>query len=103
MDTLEKLQAKLNSEVISLLGIFESKPLCKPVVCMNGVTLSVQASEYHYCEPRDNVGPYTEVEVWQVKGTDDITQFDYSADDPSAYVPIEQVVAFIDAQGGMAY
>ena len=50
--TLSELQAHLKSankvEVITL---------------SNGVELSVQASEYHYCSPRDNDGPWTSVEV----------------------------------------
>ena len=33
------------------------------VVCKDGFTLSVQAREACYCEPRNNIGPYTEVEV----------------------------------------
>lgn len=37
--------------------------LCKQVTCQNGLTLSVQASSTHYCEPRNNEGPYTHVEV----------------------------------------
>ena len=33
------------------------------IVCKDGTTLSVQASEFHYCTPRDNKGPYTHVEI----------------------------------------
>ena len=33
------------------------------IVCADGHTLSVQASETHYCTPRDNRGPWTHVEV----------------------------------------
>lgn len=28
----------------------------------DGFTVSVQASEYHYCTPRNNAGPYSHVE-----------------------------------------
>lgn len=31
--------------------------------CDDGFTMSIQASEYHYCLPRDNEGPYTHVEI----------------------------------------
>lgn len=33
------------------------------IVCKDGTSLSVQANEYVYCAPRDNYGPYYEVEV----------------------------------------
>lgn len=34
------------------------------IKCSNGLQLSVQASENHYCTPRNNEGPYTHVEVY---------------------------------------
>lgn len=34
-----------------------------PIIkCKDGFTISVQASETHYCEPRSDVGPYTHYE-----------------------------------------
>lgn len=33
------------------------------ITCQDGTTLSVQVSETHYCSPRDNFGPYYQVEV----------------------------------------
>jgi hypothetical protein len=33
-----------------------------PLKAEDGFTVSVQASEYHYCTPRQNKGPYTHVE-----------------------------------------
>ena len=33
------------------------------VATTSGTRLSVQASHFHYCRPRDDVGPYTRVEV----------------------------------------
>ena len=35
----------------------------KPIVCKDGFTMSVQAGRGHYCEPRDDEGPYRSVEV----------------------------------------
>lgn len=32
-------------------------------VCKDGFSMSVQASEFHYCEPRNNLGPYKSFEV----------------------------------------
>lgn len=33
-----------------------------PLKAADGFTSSVQASQYHYCSPRENSGPYTLVE-----------------------------------------
>lgn len=33
------------------------------VVCADGFTLSVQASDFHYCTPRSKEGPWTHFEV----------------------------------------
>jgi hypothetical protein len=105
---LSNTLAKLQLHLIVLLqelhpGIWhkENAPLLK---CKDGTTASIQASKNHYSTPREDFGPYTEVEVWCVTGAgpDGVTEFDYSEDDPSAYVPIEQVVQFIDNHGGIA-
>lgn len=99
-NTLNKLQEHLSNlpqEIVRGIWYKDNAPVVK---YKDGATLSVQASENHYSEPRENFGPYTEVEVW--RATAPVTEFDYSNDDPSAYVPIEQVVQFIDNHGGIA-
>ena len=102
MNTITKLQAHLCHPAKAVIPGHFYKAITKPVICVDGTTLSVQASEFHYSSPRENVGPYTEVEVWRVSNTTGIEQFfDYSEEDPSAYVPIEQVVAFIDSHSGI--
>lgn len=35
----------------------------KPVVCADGFSVSVQASDGHYCRPRNDQGPWTHVEL----------------------------------------
>lgn len=100
-NTLAKLQLHLSvlpKELAPGIWHKETAPLLK---CKDGTTASIQASTSHYSTPREDFGPYTEVEVWCVKGAE-VTEFDYSDSDPSAYVPIEQVVQFIDNHGGMA-
>lgn len=77
------------------------------IVCADGTTLSVQASEYMYCTPRDNKGPYSSVEVgypsveppeiWQQYAEDP----DRPTDTVYAYVPIELVSFFIARHGGI--
>jgi len=68
------------------------------VECADGTTISVQASRFHYSTPRSDCGPYTHVEVWLA--TAPVTEFDYDKEYPSAYIPIEKVVEFIDNHGG---
>tara|TARA_A200000159_G_C7325709_1_gene340873 strand:- start:613 stop:954 length:342 start_codon:yes stop_codon:yes gene_type:complete len=78
----------------------------KIVTCADGFSMSVQASQTHYCDPRDDVGPYTHVEVG-VPSTYDFYLREYAAD-PSrptgtvyGYVPADTIVMCIDAHGGM--
>jgi hypothetical protein len=102
MNTLEQLQVHLSTTPTEYRPGYFYKKLTPIVKCKDGVTLSVQASVDHYSTPREDYGPYTAVEVWCVRNAAEVTEFDYSDDDPSAYVPIEQVVQFIDNHGGMA-
>ena len=98
MNTFDRLQKHLATETVAQFGTTYKHPV-DLVKCADGTSLSVQASEYHYCSPRNNEGPYTEVEVWCASAP--VTEFGYSEDGPSAYVPIEDVVRFIDNHGGM--
>ena len=103
-NTLAKLQDHLSVLPRELAPGTWHKEIAPVLKCKDGTTASIQASKYHYSEPREDFGPYTEVEVSCVEGAgpDGVTEFEYSDDDPSAYVPIEQVVQFIDNHGGIA-
>lgn len=79
----------------------------RPVfVCVDGTTLSIQASETHYCIPRCNqtdVGQYgySNIEVWCVTSAVPESWHEYGGDDsPYAYIPIHMVEEFIDQHGG---
>ena len=97
MNTLDILQSKLAGSV-STVDSHEYKGITDNVECADGTTVSVQASQFHYSTPRSDCGPYTHVEVWQASAP--VTEFDYDEGYPSAYVPIEKVVEFIDNHGG---
>lgn len=76
-----------------------------PIIeCANGLTMSVQASNMHYCTPRDNVGPWTHVEIgYPNKILSEISQYsDGDSFSIYGYVPIELVENIIEANGGMA-
>jgi hypothetical protein len=106
MNTLERLQAHLMAQPVSTYqgagGMTYTYKDCAPYIeCADGSTMSAQARESAYCTPRDNYGPYTSVEVWccgYVKAFDDAGYGD--GEYPYAYVPIELVVAEINARGG---
>lgn len=74
--------------------------------CNDGTTLSVQASESHYCTPRRNqpeVHEYSKVEVWCVSKPVPDSWYEYGdpEDNPYAYIPVSMVEEFIDSCGGI--
>ena len=82
------------------------KPHNNKVVCKDGFSMSVQASERNYCSPRDDVGPYTAVEVG-FPSSYDLFLHEY-ADNPETptesvygWVPTVVVQLCIDSHGGM--
>lgn len=77
------------------------------VHCVDGFTMSVQASRHHYSDPRSNDGPYMEVEVGFPSSAEDLlTPYAEDADDLTGtvygFVPIEIVQRVIDKHGGFA-
>ena len=107
---LEKIISGEHCE-IRLVGKSEyrMKELAPSIKCLDGVTLSVQASDTHYCIPRAIDGPYSHVEVgfpseeppkkwaeyfdgdWE---TQDRTESVYG------YVPVDFVREFVALHGG---
>lgn len=78
------------------------------IVCADGFTMSVQASAFHYCTPRDSFGPWNSVEIGfpseRVEAF--MPYIDGEASDPTdtvyGYVPIELVAQAIVDHGGVA-
>ena len=82
------------------------KKQCKPVKCADGFTMSVQASQTNYSNPRDDVGPYIEVEVGFPSAWDyHLSEYAENPDTPTetvyGYVPADKVILCIDSHGGM--
>tara|TARA_B100001094_G_scaffold315935_1_gene356539 strand:+ start:5189 stop:5497 length:309 start_codon:yes stop_codon:yes gene_type:complete len=78
----------------------------KPVKCADGFSMSVQASRRNYNSPRDDLGPYTEVEVGFPSSYDyHLHQYAEDPDKPTetvyGYVPADTVIMCIDSHGGM--
>lgn len=86
-------------------GLPYMAPSVPKVVCVDGYSMSVQASAHHYCFPRQDVGPWETVEVGFPSRIEPLL-FEY-AEEPGAwtdtvysYVPIELVAAVIELHGG---
>jgi hypothetical protein len=77
------------------------------ITCCNGLVLSVQAHARAYCEPRSDIGPYSEVEVGGLSKVI-LAVYDYAENKKDLlgttypYVPVEVVEAVIKASGGIA-
>ena len=86
-----------------------SKDLAPKMKLADGTTLSVQASETHYCSPRfHSVIEYTKVEVgYPSREIPEIMEFGEFYNDPPptstvyAYVPVDILNAVIEKAGGI--
>ena len=78
------------------------------IKCADGYLISVQASEYNYCDPKALVEEYQEVEAFEIDDTKEREEafLPYLEwDDPNAvycYVPVEVVQEVIDKHGGIS-
>ena len=78
----------------------------KAVVCADGFQMSVQAGDGMYCTPRDDYGPYSEVEIgFPSEREECIMPYCEDPNDPTgtvyAYVPKAFVTYIIAKHGGM--
>ena len=78
----------------------------KPLVCVDGFTVSVQASETNYCAPRNNTGPYTAVELGFPSQPDPlIAKWAEDNQNPTAtvygWVPTVVLFQLIEKHGGI--
>lgn len=77
------------------------------IECADGLKMSVQASAFHYCAPRESRGPWYLVEVgFPTRPVPQIADYAEEPDRPTdtvyGYVPLEKVAAAIVAAGGFA-
>lgn len=69
------------------------------VTLKNGMVLSIQASENHYCSPKNNFGPYTHVEV--MGNLHAVFEEHHDCWDVFARVPVDLLEEFIEKNGGI--
>lgn len=83
--------------------------MSKRVELNSGLTLSIQASEYHYCEPRKNLTDKSGYSMFEIGfPSAEIDLISHLAEDPSyltqtvyPYVPREIVETIISDNGGI--
>ena len=95
-----------NEKFRNSLG-WEIKELVPRVVCADGFNMSVQASEYAYCSPRENRGPHYEFEVGFPSEREPLLmEWAEQAEDPTGtvygYVPANVIDEVIKKHGGFA-
>lgn len=88
-------------------GTFEVQANRPRLYCNDGYSISVQASEFHYCSPRLNgLQDYKSVELGYPSAEDELINeyaenaLDYT-DTVYGYVPIEVVEKLIEKHGGI--
>ena len=103
MDRLEFNQAYLTGREPSV-PMTDHLPHVEKFVCPDGFTVSVQASAYHYCSPRDSRGPWFEVECGFP--SEAVPEWSDYAEDPDdhigtvfGYVPLDKVISVLDRHG----
>lgn len=69
------------------------------VICADGFKMSVQASKYHYCSPRDDEGPYESVEVGYPSSPEPLLGITNDGD-VWGYVPVEIICNIVNKHGG---
>lgn len=82
--------------------------MCEKVICNDGFTMSVQASEAHYCTPRQSYdGPYSAFEIGFPSQAEDLIA-EYAEDTSSALtdtvypqVPVDLIDQVIEKHGGI--
>ena len=102
----EKLQAHVKSGRTVDAGRFFVRMPAPALVCKDGFKVSVQASATHYCNPRDNDGPYTEFELGFPSEQDSLIQeYAGEADKPTdtvyGHVPLTTVLSLLEKHGGV--
>ena len=89
------------------MGMTRIKRLNTEIVCSDGFSMSVQANEYAYCEPRHgDAKAYTHVEVgFPTEPEELLLDYAEDRDDPTGtvygYVPVALVYDVIVKHGGV--
>lgn len=96
----------INEYIVANRKFSGGLPTVKRVECTDGFNISVQASRYTYCSPREDGGPWTQVECGFPSATPEfIMEYCEDPDRPTetvyGYVPVELVDQLIAHHGGI--
>ena len=108
MDKINEFLQKTYAEKVVKTARFELTyvSLRPKIVCNDGYEVSVQASENHYCKPRENKAwPYSKVELGFPNKEDELIN-EYAEDDEYTktvygWVPVDVVNKLIEKHGGI--
>lgn len=86
--------------------MYEIKKQMPKIFCCDGFSMSIQASQNHYCSPREDEGPYTAVEVgYPSEKEEKLMEYAENPSRPTdtvyGYVPVQLVNQIIDDHGGV--
>lgn len=98
----ENLHAEFKREKYRLEGHRQ----VKAITCADGLSFSAQASKFHYCMPRDSVGPWVAVEIgYPSERVEEFMEYAENPDDPTdtvyGQVPVAVVEAVVNNHGGI--
>lgn len=105
---MDELQAHVASKP-KRVGRISTSPPAPAITCANGAIISVQGSEYHYCSPNSDEGPWTSFEIMLQGGIHEgalallkLKNYESAADElgPYGWVAAEDVLAIINMNGG---
>ena len=104
--TIKMLQDHVKSGKTSSYGGYDSRSPAKGITCKDGFKVSVQASDFHYCRPRNLEGPYSAFELgFPSEKEERLMPYVENADDPTgtvySNVPLFTVIDLINSHGGM--
>lgn len=76
----------------------------KRILCPDGFSISVQASQFAYCTPRNDTGPYSTVECgYPSEKVSELMKYAENSEDPCntvyGWVPIEIVKSVLKSHG----
>jgi hypothetical protein len=106
-DIEDQLQGVLAFDGRKLDALGRPERIIGRVVCADGFALSIQASSVHYCQPRDDYGPWHCVEVGFLSArVEALMPFADGEYEPTknvyGYVPVKIVAEIIAEHGGIA-
>ncbi len=110
--TAEQIEAELQRRLMDPARVRDSKSGCRiidrlpRIVCADGFYVSVQASENRYCAPREDYGPWYQVELgFPSEAVPSWMEYAEDTEKPTdtvyGWVPLGVVAAELARRGGI--